>query len=83
MKIERIITIFEKVENGIFIKELNADNVNVSILKKLYKPYDDDPDFYRPYHIEQNQYDELIKYVEELKNYPSLNYDLYIEAVQV
>jgi nuclear transport factor 2 (NTF2) superfamily protein len=83
MKIERIVTVFEKKEDGKFIKELNADNVNVSVLEKLYQSYDDDPNFYRPYHIEQIHYNELIKYVEELKNYPFSNYDLYIEAVQV
>ena len=83
MEIERIITIFEKKENGKFIKEINADSVKLSVLKNLYKPYDDDPNFYRPYHIEQNHYNELINYIEELKNYPYSNYDLYIEAVQL
>lgn len=83
MKIERIITVFEKCDDGKFLNEINADAVDIELLRKLFKPFDDDPNFYRPFQITEKEYKELINYVDEIKLYPILNYDLFIEAVQI
>ncbi|MBI3518136.1 MAG: hypothetical protein HY062_02095 [Bacteroidetes bacterium] len=82
MKIERLITVFEKKEGGKFFREINVDVINLDLLKKLFKHFDDDPDYYRPYQIEQRQYNELIKYVNEMELYPPTEYYIFIEAVQ-
>jgi hypothetical protein len=83
MKIERIITVFEKSDGGRFLKEINADVIDLELLRKLFEPFDDDPNFYRPFQINEREYKELINYVDEIKLYSSLDYDLFIEAVQI
>ncbi|MEO8150265.1 MAG: hypothetical protein ABI723_21705 [Bacteroidia bacterium] len=82
MKIERVILIFKKTQETVF-KEINADGLKLSLIKKLFKAFDDDPNFYRPYKINQIQYDELIKHNPELKLYPCTKFDLYLEAYSV
>lgn len=83
MKIERIITVFEKNVGGKFLKEINADVIDIELLRKLFKPIEDDPNFYRPYQITQSEYNELLKFVIQIKLYPTSEYDLFIEAVQI
>lgn len=83
MKIERIITVFEKNKDGKFLSEINADAVTLELLKKLFVPFEDDPNFYRPYPIEDKQYSELKNIINQITTYPYEEYDLFIEAVQV
>ena len=82
MKIERIILVFKKTEETVF-KEINADDLDFSLLETLFVPFADDPNIYRPYEIGQTQYNELIKYKSELISYPITEFDLFIEAVTV
>ncbi len=82
MKIERIILIFKKGAEKL-LKEIIVNNLEISIIKKLFKSKDGDPHFYSPYLIEQIQYNNLIKYVPELNEYPSEKFELYLEAFSV
>ncbi len=82
MKIERIIFVF-KIEEDKLFSEIDANNINLSIIKKLYNEREDDPYFYRPLKIEQTQYDILAEYVPELKKYHYSKFESYLEAVTV
>ncbi len=79
MKIIRIINIFER--NGEkLIKEIDANDLELAIIQKLFTPFDDDPLFYRPYELNQVQYDELSKIKTELIDYPLEKFVSYFEA---
>ena len=82
MKIDRIIFIFEKEKNTVF-KQINAADLNIVTIKKIFKPGKDDPKFYRPCKIEEEHYAELLKYKKELINYPLNKFDLYLETVSI
>lgn len=82
MKIERLIFIFDKKDGSLF-KEINADILNVEIISKLFVSADDDPNFYRPYLILENQYNELIKVISELEEYSITDFEIYLEAVTI
>lgn len=82
MKIERVILIFDKEKENL-LKEINADNLDISIIKKLFKETENDPYFYKPYKLEQLEYDEIVKYIPELEAYSYKKFDLYLEAVTV
>lgn len=82
MKIERIIFVFKKEEETIF-KKINADDLKIALIKKIFKPLKEDPKFYRPCKIEEEQYIELIKYKKELLAFPLSKYDLYLETVSI
>lgn len=82
VKIERLIFIFDKKDGSLF-KEINADILNVEIISKLFVSADDDPNFYRPYLILENQYNELIKVISELEEYSITDFEIYLEAVTI
>lgn len=82
MKIERLIFIFDRKDGSLF-KEINADILNIKIISKLFVAADDDPSFYRPYKIKDFQYNELIKYLNELEKYTIKDFDIFLEAVTI
>jgi hypothetical protein len=83
MKIERCISIYKKTGKEEFVKEINADNIDISILKSIFIPFDDDPNFYRPYNIKESQYSILAKYIPELTFYSLDMFDIEIEAYNI
>lgn len=83
MKIERVISVYEKSKDKLFT-EINVDNLDLDFLKGLFgNSTIDDPNHFKPFKISDSQYDELQYIIEELKKYPLSHYELYIEAFQI
>jgi hypothetical protein len=80
MEIERWITIFNNDNEGKLIKEISVDNLDMDMIKTLFTSAPDDPDFYKPYKIEEAQYDAIVKYAPELADYSCDFYDIYMET---
>ena len=82
MKIERLILVFKKNGDSL-VKEINVDDLKISTIKKIFKPKQDDPNFYKPYQIKKIQYDKLISYKAQLKSYSYSKFDLRSEERRV
>jgi hypothetical protein len=83
MKIERNILVFEKSGDEKLLEEINADKLTIDILKTIIVPLNDDPNFYRPYNIEELQYAVIVKHIPELKAYPCNEFYLSLDACTV
>ncbi|WAC12288.1 DUF7683 domain-containing protein [Dyadobacter pollutisoli] len=82
MKIERLITIFDKRTDRLK-EEINIDYVDLIKLKEIFKSSDDDPLMYMVYEIKEG----LIPQINELLNdkviFDLQNYLYYVECVQL
>jgi hypothetical protein len=66
VNIERYITVFD--DKGDFLYEKSIDSVDLEILKEIFPPYEDDPNFIMLYQIGERE-------ASELKNYIDLDFD--------
>ncbi len=82
MNIERVIFVFSR-ESDQLLKEINADRIELAVIKKSFRETEDDPNFYKPNKIEKLQHIEIAKYVKEIEFYPCSEFDLYFEAVSI
>lgn len=83
MKIERAISVFDKSKDSL-IKEINVDILDLYFLKELFgNSTIDDPYNYKPFKINDFQYEKLQEIIKELKDYPLSSFELYIEAFQI
>ncbi len=62
MKTERIIAVYEKSGDRL-IKEIDAGNLDKTLIQSLFIAYDDDPEYYGAYQIGAKQYDKLTEYI--------------------
>jgi hypothetical protein len=82
MNIERVIFVFNK-NNDTLVKEVNADKLKIELVKTLFSEVAGDPNFYSPFKIEDKQYFEIAKEIDELLLYSYKEFDIYLEAVTV
>ena len=63
MKIERVISWFDRSTEEL-LGELNIDNINLEILKAIFKPEAEDPLMYNPYTINAEEANKLKKVID-------------------
>jgi len=62
MEIARIISVYDKSSE--VLKEEIAINIELSKLKKIFKPSKDDPLMYNPYTVSHKEADQILKFQE-------------------
>jgi hypothetical protein len=82
MKINRSIGIYKKEEDKLF-KEVEINDINITILNSIFIQKENDPNFYAVYAISEAQYLALIKYKKELESYEYTLFDMYMETYTV
>lgn len=75
MKIIRLISWFDK-ETDKLIDEVDITEIDLEILKSIFKPTKEDPLMYFPYWIHQKEADELKKHIDLEFNFEKYVYDL-------
>ncbi len=74
LNVERYITVFDKKDD--FLYEVNVDFIDLEALKKIFPPYEDDPDFVMLYQIGENQANELARVVDFEFDFEKYQYEL-------
>jgi hypothetical protein len=78
--IQREISIYEPFGDQ-WIASLQID-ITPEQLSTFLEAFDDDPDYYRPYAVDQLHYDLLIALVPELHEYKLSHFAIYLEAFE-
>ena len=74
LNVERYITVFDR--KGDFVYEVNVDSIDLTILKKIFPPYEDDPYFIMLYQIGENEAKELSGFVDFEFDFEKFQYEL-------
>jgi len=80
MKIERDISWFDKTTER-FVAEKNVDFIDLSILREIFQPPDEDPLMYNPYPIRETEANKLSQHLDFKYEFEKYNY--YIECYDV
>jgi hypothetical protein len=75
---ERYISVFDKKDDFVF--EVNIDSIDVEILKKIFTPYEEDPDFVMSYPIGEMNANILKKYIDFEFDFSEYSYDIITYA---
>jgi hypothetical protein len=79
--IQREISIYERYGDK-WIKSIEI-HITVDQLSKLFEAFDDDPNYYRPYAIDQSHYKLLVELVPELEKFKLDQVDIFLETFQI
>ena len=82
MKIERIITVFDKKTDRLK-EEISIDYVDLIKLKKIFKPSTDDPLMYMVYEITEGLIPQICELLGDKVVFDLQNYQYYVECVQL
>jgi hypothetical protein len=80
MKIERIITLFDRNSES-HVCDINIDSVDLETLKRIFHPDDDDPLMYNVYPITEKEANELKPFID--LNYEFDKFYYYVECQQL
>ncbi len=81
MKVERVISVYNK-NNDELIHEIIV-SISLELLKSIINVDEDDPDIYKVYGVDANQYQQFLNYFQDLSNYKFSDFDFFVECFQI
>ena len=82
MKIERLLTVFDKKTDRLK-EEINIDYVDVNKLKEIFNPSIDDPLMYMVYEVTEGLIPKISELITDKVVFDLQNYLYYVECVQL